>query len=106
TWSGPCPGGATGTAPSSGGGPCCPARCSTGLDDLAGEADQDRGEGGLAFQDPDVSAGRGGRAPVVVRGDPGPDRAAASGAEPGMTDGRGRMVVAWSRGGRGWSALR
>ena len=51
-------------------------------DDAAGEADQDRGEGGPPRQGRDVPAGRGGGAAGVVRGDPGADRSAASGAEP------------------------
>jgi Transposase DDE domain group 1 len=53
-----------------------------------------------------VPAGGGGRAPGVVRGDPGADRSAASGAEPGMSVRRGRVGVRCRRGGRGWSAVR
>ena len=41
----------------------------------------------------------------AVRGDPGSDRSAASGAEPRVIVRRGRMRVASSRGGRGWSAM-
>ena len=47
-----------------------------------------------------VPVGRGGRAPGVVRGDPGADRSAASGAEPRMNVRFGRVGVTWSRGGR------
>src|SRR4051794_31307272 len=36
-----------------------------------------------------VPGGRGGGAPAVVRGDPGPDRSAAGGAEPGMMSATG-----------------
>ena len=75
-------------------------------DDAAGEADQDRGQGGPPRQGRDVPAGGGGGAPGVVRGDPGSDRSAASGAEPRVIVRRGRMRVASSRGGRGWSAVR
>jgi hypothetical protein len=39
-------------------------------------------------------------------GDPGPDRSATSGAEPGMSVRYGRVGVTWSRGDRGWCAVR
>ena len=55
------------------------------LDDSAGEADQDRGESGLAIQDPDVPDGRGGRAPDVVRGDPGSHRFSATRSRDGLS---------------------
>jgi hypothetical protein len=42
----------------------------------------------------------------VVRGDPGSDRSAARGAGPRVSARRGRRRVAWSRGGRGWCAVR
>ncbi|MBV8269075.1 MAG: transposase [Planctomycetaceae bacterium] len=41
-----------------------------------------------------------------VRGDPGADQSAASGAEPRVIIRRGWMRVASSRGGWGWSAAR
>ena len=65
-----------------------------------------RGQGGLAFQGPDVPAGGGGRTPGVVRGDPGADRSTGSGAEPGMSVRYGRVGVTWNRGGRGWCTVR
>ena len=83
-----------------------PAGADLDADDAAGEADQDRGEGRPSRQGGDVPAGGGGGAPGVVRGDPGSDRSAASGAEPRVIVRRGRMRVASSRGGRGWSAVR
>ena len=39
-------------------------------------------------------------------GPPGLELSAASGAEPRVIVRRGRIRVAWSRGGRGWSAVR
>jgi hypothetical protein len=44
--------------------------------------------------------------PLAVRGSPGSDRSATGGAEPRVIVRRGRMRVAWSRGGRGWPAVR
>src|SRR3954452_5572266 len=75
-------------------------------DHAAREADQDRGEGGAPRPGGDVPAGGGGSAPGVVRGDPGADRSAATGAEPRVIVVCGWMRVASSRGGRGWSAGR
>ena len=83
-----------------------PAGADLDADDAAGEADQDRGQSRPPRQGRDVPAGGGGGAPGVVRGDPGPDRSAASGAEPGMSVRYGRVGVTWSRGGRGWCAVR
>ncbi len=57
----------------------------------------------VTFQLTEVAAPR---ALFAVRGDPGPDRSAASGAEPGMSVRDGRVGVTWSRGGRGWCAVR
>jgi hypothetical protein len=74
-------------------------------DHIAGKADQDRCEGRAPCQGGDLPAGRGIRSRGIVRGDPGPDRSAAGGAEPGMIVRRGRIEVASSRGGRGWSVV-
>ena len=73
--------------------------------DADGEADQDRGQGRPRRQGCDVPTGGGSGAPGVVRGDPGADRSTARGAEPRVIVHRGRKRLAWSQGGRGWSAV-
>src|SRR5262249_49307447 len=64
------------------------------------------GEGRPPRQGCDVPTGGGSGAPGVVRGDPGADRSTARGAEPRVIVHRGRKRLAWSQGGRGWSAVR
>jgi hypothetical protein len=61
---------------------------------------------GVKATSDDVPTGRGGSASGVVRGAPGSDRSAASGAEPRVIVRRGRMRVTSSREGWGWSAMR
>src|SRR5262249_57133750 len=58
-----------------------------GLDphDAAGEADQDRGQGGPAFEVRGLSVGGGRGTTEVVRGDPGPDRPVAAGVRVGLS---------------------
>jgi len=74
-------------------------------DDAAGEVDQDRREGRASRAGGDLPASGGGGPARAVRGAPGSDRSAARGAEPRVIVRRGRLRVAWSQGGRGWSAV-
>src|SRR5207253_9585883 len=53
-------------------------------DDAAGEAHQDRGQGGQPLQVRHLSAGGGGGAPPAVCGDFGADRSAAAGVRLGV----------------------